>query len=354
MSMLAWLAAAAVGVVVGVAATIRRQRALETALRGEHLQAEITNADLIQTRQWAELAAEVAGLGYWRFDKTTTELVWSPEMFDILAVEPSRGPLSLPALMDSIDPEDRAASQEHKAALLAGQPHPGVQLRIRRPDGSLRVVSVRGASRRNPAGEVTGAFGTMLDVTEFAEAGKALRASEERYRLMAENSVDVIIQLGMTGLITFISPSCEGMLGYGPDELIGRRFRDLTHPDDEAANSAALRAVIDGVAASVSQASAPSCRLQPQGRPMDLDRRPAQADLRPGRPADRDSGGDARHQRQEGDGSRTDRGPARRRAGGGDEGGIPRCNMSRRMSCTATTGIDVQFLAQSCWKATSP
>ena len=64
------------------------------------------------------------------------------------------------------------------------------------------------------------------------EASSAAAKSERRYRLLAENSTDIISRFSLDGTFKFISPACERMLGYTPDEMIGRRTLDFTHPDD--------------------------------------------------------------------------------------------------------------------------
>jgi hypothetical protein len=64
------------------------------------------------------------------------------------------------------------------------------------------------------------------------EAMAALGTSEERYRLLVENSADMITLQDGQGRITFASPSVTRMLGYPPSELVGKRLRDFVHADD--------------------------------------------------------------------------------------------------------------------------
>jgi PAS domain S-box-containing protein len=72
-------------------------------------------------------------------------------------------------------------------------------------------------------------------VIERAHAERSLREREERYRLIAENTSDLIQIFDHAGRFTYASPSHAHVLGVDPIELIGARPEDLTHPDDQAA-----------------------------------------------------------------------------------------------------------------------
>ncbi len=74
-------------------------------------------------------------------------------------------------------------------------------------------------------------------------AETALRHSEERFRSLVENASDLITVLDIAGRIRFQSPSVERVLGYPPEELLGRKALDWIHPEDMARVQAALRRV---------------------------------------------------------------------------------------------------------------
>lgn len=72
-----------------------------------------------------------------------------------------------------------------------------------------------------------------IDITERMKAREAIRAEEERFRNLVETTNDVIWEVDVNGVYTYISPQVRSILGYEPEELIGKTPFDVM-PDDEA------------------------------------------------------------------------------------------------------------------------
>jgi PAS domain S-box-containing protein len=102
-----------------------------------------------------------------------------------------------------------------KACLGQSDEHPWTYIR---KDGTRFPVLLSVTSIRDQAGQITGYLGIAQDVTARKEAEEALRASEERHRLLAENMRDVVWAADLTTKTTYVSPSVELLNGYSPAE----------------------------------------------------------------------------------------------------------------------------------------
>ena len=85
----------------------------------------------------------------------------------------------------------------------------------------------------------------VRDVTQEKRAQRTLQDSEARHRQLATElqrtldlSLDMITTTGPGARVISVSAACERLLGYTPDELIGRSLRDFVHPDDRVATHA--------------------------------------------------------------------------------------------------------------------
>jgi diguanylate cyclase (GGDEF)-like protein/PAS domain S-box-containing protein len=105
-------------------------------------------------------------------------------------------------------------------------------VRLRRRDGTVRWAEISGAPIFDAEGAVIGSIGVYNDVTVRREAEQTLRDSEERYRVMADNSTDLIARSDATGHLLYASPAIETILGFAPAEVIGKSVLAFIVPED--------------------------------------------------------------------------------------------------------------------------
>ena len=113
----------------------------------------------------------------------------------------------------------------------------------RKKDGSVMVVET--SASLVPLGSSTAICAVSRDVTELKEAREALGESERRFRSMIQNAPDGISVLDVDSTIRYDSPAIERLLGYRPEERIGKKGFEYVHPEDVTLARHTLAEVLD-------------------------------------------------------------------------------------------------------------
>ncbi len=113
-----------------------------------------------------------------------------------------------------------------------------IEHRLRRKDGSFIWVETMGRPVRDASGRIVEMQCNCRDITDRKQAEAALRASDERFRAVLENSLDAAYRRCLsTDQFDYMSPVIEGIVGFSPAEIRKFGMEELlerVHPDDRA------------------------------------------------------------------------------------------------------------------------
>ena len=144
-------------------------------------------------------------------------------------------------------PDDLSKIQALVSDLFSGDPPDASRdrtYRIRTKDGSYVWMDGQPTIVRDARGRPASVVTLLRDITQYKAATEALAQSETRYRLIADHTQDMIVVSRPDGVLSFVSPASEVVLGYRPEEMLGRRSREFIDPDDFQALAPTMAAYI--------------------------------------------------------------------------------------------------------------
>ena len=134
---------------------------------------------------------------------------------------------------DFANPDDWQESVFRRLAELSPtNPRFVVETRDNRADGQVGWTQWLNEGIFDQSGQLVEIQSVGRDITKLKQVEQALRESEERLRLVTENMSDLVCLHHPNGHYLYVTPSSQALLGYCPEELIGRDPYELFHPDE--------------------------------------------------------------------------------------------------------------------------
>ena len=137
-----------------------------------------------------------------------------------------------------VAPENLDQWDQHIITVLGHEEKHSCELSLKREDGSLfyaYIESVRMGTSAEPAEENSGGHVILTAVTDITDRKRSEEAATkeiaERYRRLVENASDIIFQTDQGGFFTFVNPVVLRLTGYAENEILGKHFTELIHPD---------------------------------------------------------------------------------------------------------------------------
>jgi PAS domain S-box-containing protein len=134
-------------------------------------------------------------------------------------------------LLGALDAKDIPGYLKIFAGIIRGNILDPYEVEWQKKDGSKFTAEVIAAPLKKDD-KITGVIAIARDTTKWTKAERAIRESEEKYRLLYENLAEGVFRTDEKGIITMCSPRAAQIAGYSIDEIIGMNFGQLIHPDD--------------------------------------------------------------------------------------------------------------------------
>ena len=131
-------------------------------------------------------------------------------------------------------------------AAAAGHAVEAAELELRFTEGDRKHMFGNALPLFSSLGEVRGAVGAFLDITDRKRAEEALRESEERYKGLVEQTADGIFLATPEGRFADVNPAGCEMLGMTREEVLASTFHDVLDPADHPRLPAQLEMLADG------------------------------------------------------------------------------------------------------------
>lgn len=178
-------------------------------------------AALLRSEETYAKAEEIAHIGSWDWDILNGDLRWTDEIYRIFGQQPQAFGATYDAFVETIHPEDRDNVGAAVGATVADINIPyGIEHRIVRPDGEIRVVHERGKVYRNKDGEPVRMIGTVHDITETKEFEKALRDERNFVNAILDSAGALVVVLDRSGRVLRFNRACQETTGFSHEEIV--------------------------------------------------------------------------------------------------------------------------------------
>lgn len=215
-----------------------QQRTLQLEQINQELQQEMrvrqrAESELQQTHRELTFHVENTPLAVIRWDHDLRVQQWSSQAENLFGwtAEEVIGKLAedWPFIYE---PDKQQVAALRQQMLENGEPRNVCINRNYTKSGQLVEAEWYNSAFLDDAGNLISILSLVMDVTDRRQAERALKESEERFRLIADHMSDLVCLHDPNGDYLYLSPSCQALLGYSSEELIGRNPSPMYHPMD--------------------------------------------------------------------------------------------------------------------------
>lgn len=176
-----------------------------------------------------KLGQKIAKMGFWKVNPETMEVSATEELLKIFELDKSA--LNIESFIKVVHTDDRDYDLEHIHNGINHGKSWDIEHRLLFENGRTKWVHAIGEPQFDNSGKVCQVIGIVQDITEQQLFKDKLVESEEKYKALYDNAPLSYQSLNDDGTFRDVNPTWLQTLGYTRDEVIGKKYSDLLHPE---------------------------------------------------------------------------------------------------------------------------
>jgi PAS domain S-box-containing protein len=135
-------------------------------------------------------------------------------------------------------------AQRHKQHSVEDEVPASLKTKILHKDGNIKDIEFFSSNVQfdgRPA-----EMGIIQDISDFKSLEDTLKKAEEKYQILVDIISEFIFMMDPGGIFTFVSSAIAQQFGYTPEEIIGKPFSDLVHPEDLSTYESNHQDILEG------------------------------------------------------------------------------------------------------------
>ncbi len=189
-------------------------------------------ARLKRIRTQFDLAERAAHIGHWRYDLTANTYYWSPGLYRLLDEDPSARPPDVDWLFSQMTDDSRRVIEKAMAEAIRTRSPFSYRTYARHESRAAQIVDTQGEVELDDDGRVASLIAVCHDVTAQVRAEREREDAQAMYRLMTEQSGDIIILYSTDGKLVFASQALERLTGRTVEDIRDGGYKRFIHPSD--------------------------------------------------------------------------------------------------------------------------
>lgn len=196
--------------------------------------AELKNQkEIEETNKRLNIACEIAHMGYWTNDLSTSEIIWSDEMHKIFETNPDKFVLTLDNIKNRFHPEDQYKLNVETFFNFKKNEIIESEQRIITDSGKTKWILERIHLIRDTNNVPMKLEGVAVDITKRKLHEQEIAESNERFKILAKATFEAIIDRDNINDTIFFGEGFQTMFGYNIDKPSKSLWRKNIHPEDK-------------------------------------------------------------------------------------------------------------------------